>query len=85
MLKVHDIRETRVYQEGVEEGRQEGEVKGKEEGKEEGIEIGIEKAIAITKLADKKMPAAEIAAKLELDIALVRKVIAAAAPKKRRK
>jgi predicted transposase YdaD len=69
MLKVHDIRETRVYQEGVEEG--------------EGI--GIEKAIAIAKLAAKKTPAAEIAVKLKLDVALVRKVIAAGAPKKGRK
>lgn len=81
MLHVHDIRETRVYQEGVEEGRQEGEGKGKEEG----IGIGIEKAIAITKLAAKKVPAAEIATKVGVDIALVRKVIAAGAPKKGRR
>lgn len=81
MLHVHDIRETRVYQEGVEEGRQEGEGKGKEEG----IGIGIEKAIAITKLAAKKVPAAEIATKVGVDIALVRKVIAAGASKKGRR
>jgi predicted transposase/invertase (TIGR01784 family) len=81
MLKVHDIRETRVYQEGVEEG----EEKGRIEGKQEGIEMGIDKAIAITKLAAKKTPPGEIAVQLGVDIALVRKVIAAAAPKKRRK
>jgi predicted transposase YdaD len=69
MLKVHDIRETRVYQEAMEEGE----------------ELGIEKAIAITKLAAKNTPAPEIAAKLKLDIALVRKVISASAPKKARK
>src|SRR5205085_63347 len=32
MLKVHDIRETRVYQEGKEEGVQEGIEKGIEKG-----------------------------------------------------
>jgi predicted transposase/invertase (TIGR01784 family) len=65
MLKVHDIRETRVYQEGCEEG--------------------IETAIAITKLAAKKTPVTEIAAELGVTVALVRKVIAATAPKKRKK
>ena len=69
MLHVHDIRETRVYQEAIEEGKQEG----------------IEQAIEITKLAAKKVPAAEISTKLGVEISLVRKVIAAAAPKKRRK
>jgi predicted transposase YdaD len=72
MLKVHDLRETRVYQEGVEEGE--------EKGKGKGIEIGIEKAIAITKLAAKRIPEVEIAAKLGVDIALVRKVIEGTAP-----
>ncbi len=73
MLKIHDIRESRVYQEAVEEGEQKG------------IGLGIEKAIAITKFAAKKIPAAEIATKLGVDVALVRKVIAAGAPKKGRK
>jgi predicted transposase YdaD len=61
MLKVHDIRETRVYQEGVEEGE------------EKGI------AIAIVKMAAKKMSVAEIAAILELDAAVVQHVIEGAA------
>jgi predicted transposase YdaD len=54
MLQVHDIRESRVYQEGVEEGL----------------------AIAIAKMAAKKMSAEEIAAMLELDVEMVRQVLA---------
>src|SRR5579872_2732742 len=44
MLQIHDIRESRVYQEAKEEGRGEG----KEEGLKEGVEKGI--AISIAKL-----------------------------------
>jgi predicted transposase/invertase (TIGR01784 family) len=58
MLKVRDIRETRVYQEALEEG----EKKGRDR--------------AIVKLAAKKLPAEEIAALLEVDIEIVREVLA---------
>ena len=40
MLQVHDIRETRVYQEGREEGIQEGLEKGIEKGNREGDREG---------------------------------------------
>jgi predicted transposase/invertase (TIGR01784 family) len=66
MLQVHDIRESRVYQEGMEEGRQEG----KQEGKQEGL------AIAIAKMAAKSMSVEEIAAILELDVDVVRQALA---------
>ena len=66
MLQVHDIRESRVYQEA------------KEEGMKEGIEKGIEKgiAMAITKMAARKMSAAHIAEILEVDVELVRRAMA---------
>ena len=57
MLQVHDIRESRVYQEAVEEGT----------------------AIAIVKMAAKKMSVAEIATILELEPAFVQGVIEVAA------
>jgi predicted transposase/invertase (TIGR01784 family) len=63
MLQIHDIRESRVYQEA------------KAEGRKEGIEEGIDIANAIAKLAANNMTADEIAAQLNLDVALVRKVI----------
>lgn len=59
MLQIHDIRESRVYQEA----------------KEEGLKEGI--ATAIRKMAAKKMSAAKIAAILEVNIELVRQVLAA--------
>jgi hypothetical protein len=51
---------------------------------EEGRELGRQttKVFVITRLAAKKMPAAEIAAILEVDIALVRQVIEGAASDK---
>jgi len=61
MLQVHDIRGTRVYQEALEEG------------KALGLQEGI--ALAIAKMAARKMPAEEIAAILEVDIELVRQVM----------
>jgi len=61
MLQVHDIRETRVYQEAIEEG------------KVLGLKEGI--ALAIAKMAAKKIPAEEIATILEVDIELVRQVL----------
>jgi predicted transposase/invertase (TIGR01784 family) len=65
MLQVHDIRETRVYQEA------------KEEGLKEGIEKGIEKGItiAIAMMAADKIPAERIASILKLDVELVRKAM----------
>ncbi|HYV36650.1 MAG TPA: hypothetical protein VE988_13155 [Gemmataceae bacterium] len=62
MLKVHDIRETRVYQEA------------KEEGLKEGIKEGT--VNAIVKMAAKKFPAAEIASILEVDVELVQRILA---------
>jgi predicted transposase YdaD len=61
MLQVHDIRETRVYQEAMAEG------------KALGLKEGI--ALAIAKMAAKKMPAEEIATILEVDIDLLRQVL----------
>ena len=61
MLQVHDIRETRVYKEAMEEG------------KALGLKEGI--ALAIAKMAARKMPVEEIAAILEVDIDLVRQVM----------
>jgi predicted transposase YdaD len=66
MLQLHDIRESRVYQEA------------KEEGLKEGIEKGIEKGIAIAKLAATKKTAAEIASILGMDVELVRQALTAA-------
>jgi predicted transposase/invertase (TIGR01784 family) len=60
MLQIHDIRESRVYQEA------------KEEGVKEGIDKGI--AIAIAKMAASKMAVAEIARILGVDVELVRAV-----------
>ena len=72
MLQIHDIRETRVYQDALKEGM------------EKGIERGMEKgmAIAIAKMAADKMPVAEIARILGLDVELVRKAMADAEPGK---
>jgi len=67
MLQVHDIRESRVYQ----EARQEG----KEEGREEGKEVGL--ALAIARMAANKMTIEQIAAILELDVERVRQVLVA--------
>jgi len=71
MLQVHDIRESRVYQEAREEGLEEGKQKGKVEGKEEGL------ALAIARMAANKMTIEQIAAILELDVERVRHMLAA--------
>jgi predicted transposase YdaD len=60
MLEIHDIRESRAYQKT----------------KEEGLKEGIEKGIAITRLAAEKKSVAEIAAILEVDVEVVRQVLA---------
>jgi predicted transposase/invertase (TIGR01784 family) len=62
MLQLHDIRESRVYQEA----------------KEEGLKEGMEKGIAIAKLAAAKKSAAEIAAILQIDVERVHQALAAA-------
>jgi predicted transposase/invertase (TIGR01784 family) len=67
MLQIHDIRESRAYQEAKEEGVKEG--------MEKGIEKGIEKAVAIAKLAAKMKSVEEIAAILAVDVELVRQVL----------
>ena len=58
MLKVQDIRETRVYQEAFEDGEKNATAR------------------AIMKLAAKKLPAEEIASLLEVNIQVVRDVLA---------
>ena len=58
MLQLHDIRESRVYQEAKEEGAEE------------------ERLRSISKMAARKMSAADIAEILELDVELVRKAMA---------
>lgn len=61
MLQIHDIRESRLYQDVLQEG----------------IEKGFEKgmAAAITKMAAKDMSAEEIAAMLEVDVEAVRQAL----------
>ncbi len=73
MLQVHDIRESRIYQEARQEGKAEGKVEGKAEGLIEGEENGF--ALAIAKMAANKMSADQIAAILEWDIEKVRAVL----------
>jgi predicted transposase/invertase (TIGR01784 family) len=62
MLQVHDIRQTRVYQEAKEEGRKEG--------------IETERQRSIAKMAAMKMSAETIADLLGLNVDLVRKEMA---------
>jgi predicted transposase YdaD len=60
MLEVFDIRGSSIYQEAFEEGFKEGIVKG----------------VAMARLVAEKKSVAEIAAILELDVELVRCVLA---------
>ena len=80
MLQIHDIRESRAYQEAREEGLEKGREEGLEKGREEGLERDerrLEKgreeglALAIQKMAAKNMPAEEIAVLLDVDIKVV--------------
>ncbi|HEV3448040.1 MAG TPA: DUF2887 domain-containing protein, partial [Gemmataceae bacterium] len=71
MLQVHDIRETRVYQEAKEEGLKEGMEKGMEE----------ERLRAISQMAARNMSAAQIADILGLDEQFVREQMANASTK----
>jgi len=59
MLQIHDIRESRVYQEALEEG----------------IEKGRQEGFLIAKLAERQMSAADIADLLGLDLEVVVKAI----------
>jgi predicted transposase/invertase (TIGR01784 family) len=69
MLQVHDIRETRVYQEAKEEGVQEERQRNLEERLEE--KLGL-----VSKMAARNVPAEHIAEILGLDEETVRKQIA---------
>src|SRR5262249_30504863 len=64
MLQVDDLRQTRVYQEGVEEGRTEGRTEGRAE----------ERAEIAQKLLELKHPIAEIAKVTGLTQAQIRKL-----------
>lgn len=64
MLQVHDIRETRVYKEGVEEGIEKERQRNRQE-----------KVNLIAKLAARNLSAAEIADILDLDLEFVLKAI----------
>lgn len=64
MFHVHDIREIRVYREGLEEGM--------EKGLEKGFAMALEYATA--RLAGKKIADADATAMLEWDVALVQQV-----------
>ncbi len=66
MLKVDDIRETRVYKEAQEEGRQEGR-------QEEQQRQVAEKMSILRKMAALKLAPEQIADLLSLDVELVRK------------
>jgi predicted transposase/invertase (TIGR01784 family) len=76
MLQIDDIRQSRVYQDALAEGKEIGKAEGKLEGKDEGI------ALAIAKLAAKKVSIDEIAAFLDLDIETVRQTLAKSAKNK---
>jgi predicted transposase YdaD len=73
MLQVHDIRETRVYQEAKQEGMEEGMEKGAEEERQRNWQ---EKLCAISKMAARNMSAADIADVLGLEVDLVRQTMA---------
>jgi predicted transposase/invertase (TIGR01784 family) len=70
MLQLHDIRESRVYQEAREEGR----VKGLEEGFEKGLQE--ERRRSILRMTARKMPVEDIAECLGLNVELVREIMA---------
>jgi predicted transposase/invertase (TIGR01784 family) len=72
MLRVTDVRQTRVFQEGREEGIEEGIEKGIEKGIERGIERGIESvALRLLKMG---RPVKEIVQATDLTPAQIRKL-----------
>jgi len=73
MLQVHDIRETRVYQEAKEEGIKEGIEKGIEKGVNQERQRQLQaKLQSIAKMAASMLTPEKIAEFLDLDIELVR-------------
>ena len=80
MFQIHDIRESRAYQETFAEGFEIGFKEGIEIGIKESMEVdipmGFKKGAAIVRLAARQKSIAEIAAILELDAELVRRVLA---------
>ena len=72
MLQIHDIRQSRVYQEALQEGIN----KGREEGVKKGMEEGIR--IAVLRMAEEQMTAEKIATILKMNVDLVRTVLATA-------
>jgi predicted transposase/invertase (TIGR01784 family) len=72
MLQVHDIRETRVYQEAKEEGREEGRMQGREEERQRSWEQNRQ---AILRMAARQISPTDIAEFLGLDVGLVRKTL----------
>ena len=73
MLQVHDIRQTRIYQEAKEEGLKEGIEQGIEAERRRNLQ---EKVHSIPKMAALKMSADTIADLLGLNVDLVHKEIA---------
>jgi predicted transposase/invertase (TIGR01784 family) len=73
MLQLHDIRESRAWQEARAEGLQAGLQEGLEKGLEKGRKEGL--AVAIAKMAAQRMSAKKIATILQMDIETVRRVL----------
>jgi predicted transposase YdaD len=73
MLQVHDIRETRVYQEAKAEGLKEGIDEGVKQERQRHLQ---DKLQAIAKMAALKISADDIAAILGLDVDVVHKEMA---------
>jgi predicted transposase/invertase (TIGR01784 family) len=68
MLKLKELKQTRVYQEALEEGREEGRAQGRVEGRQEG------KLAAVPLLLKAGVSAEEIAQQLEVEIEAVRQI-----------
>ena len=72
MLKLKELKQTRVYQEALEEGREEGRAQGRVEGRQEGRQEG--KLAAVPLLLKAGVSAEEIAQQLEVEIEAVRQI-----------
>ncbi|PMB45161.1 hypothetical protein CEN41_08735 [Fischerella thermalis CCMEE 5330] len=68
MLKLSELKQTRVYQEALEEGREEGRQEGRQEGVKEG------KLAAVPLLLKAGVSVEEIAQQLEVEIEAVRQI-----------
>ena len=75
MFQLHDLRESKVWQEAHQEGREEGEEKGLEKGLEKGREEGRETANRelVKRWSAKGKSLKEIADLLEIPLAEVRR------------